>query len=384
MGRRWMRRILVLAGLILLAVLLRLTVFRPKPVPVSVYSVERGRVEASVVNSRAGTVHSRNEAELSPGLSGVVKEIAVEKGDRVKRGQQVLRLDDTEYRAQVRLSARALDAAKSAESEACLTAEQAARELERAVALAAKGFISDSGLEKLQTEKDVAIAACAAAREQTKQAAAALAAAEATLAKTVLAAPFDGVVADILVEEGEWISPSMPGLMIPPVVDILDPDHLYVRAPLDEVDAGKIRLGLPARITMDAFPDRTFPATVTWIAPKVDAREEQNRTLSVEAEFADQEGLTAVLPGLSADLEIILDAHADVLRIPSYALLEGNRVLVVNGNELVSRDVEIGLKNWSFTEIESGLDAGDRVVVSLDRAEVKAGARVRITSEPKL
>jgi HlyD family secretion protein len=173
----------------------------------------------------------------------------------------------------------------------------------------------------------------------------------------------------------------MPGLMIPTVVDIVDPDHLYVRAPLDEVDAGRVRIGLPARITMDAFSAKSFPAVVSWIAPRVDARVEQNRTLSVEATFDSTADLAGVLPGLSADLEIILDARDEVLRIPSYALLEGDRVLAVENGRLEERAVETGLRNWSFTEITTGLEPGSKIVVSLDRVEVRAGAQVRVADE---
>jgi HlyD family secretion protein len=86
------------------------------------------------------------------------------------------------------------------------------------------------------------------------------------------------------------------------------------------------------------------------------------------------------MPGLSADIEVILDARDDVLRVPTYAILEGNRVLAVKGGKLESVAVETGLRNWEFTEIASGVSEGDQVVVSLDRAEVKAGARVEVTA----
>jgi HlyD family secretion protein len=379
--KRWIRRLAVLAAVVVIIVGLRFTVFRPQPVPVTIYTVARGRVESSVVNSRAGTVHSRQEAALSPGLSGLIAEIPVEKGQRVEKGQVLLRLDDAELQAQTHLAERALEAVRSAEKEACLAADQAAREFERNRALHENGLVSQDMLDRIETRRDVTRAGCDAARERTRQAAAAVDAARATLDKTVLTAPFSGVVADITSEEREWISPSMPGLMIPTVVDIVDPDHLYVRAPLDEVDAGRVRIGLPARITMDAFSAKSFPAVVSWIAPRVDARVEQNRTLSVEATFDSTADLAGVLPGLSADLEIILDARDEVLRIPSYALLEGDRVLAVENGRLEERAVETGLRNWSFTEITTGLEPGSKIVVSLDRVEVRAGAQVRVADE---
>jgi len=81
--------------------------------------------------------------------------------------------------------------------------------------------------------------------------------------------------------------------------------------------------------------------------------------------------------------EILLASRDGVLRIPSYALLEGNRVLVARGGALEARAVEVGLKNWQFAEVVRGLSAGDAVAVSLDRPEVKEGARVRIEAESK-
>lgn len=220
-----------------------------------------------------------------------------------------------------------------------------------------------------------------AAEAKTHEAEAALEAARATLAKTVITAPFDGVVLDVTTEVGEWISPSPPGVPIPSVMDLIDPEALYLSAPIDEADVARIRVGLPVRITLDAFRGRSFKGTLTYASSFVETRQEQNRTLRVEAEFAEASLPANLLPGLSADLEVILDARERVLRIPSYALLENNRVLVVQDGRLAERKVTPGLRNWSFTEITSGLAAGERVVVSLDRPEVRAGARVVVTGE---
>ena len=89
----------------------------------------------------------------------------------------------------------------------------------------------------------------------------------------------------------------------------------------------------------------------------------------------------AVLATSSADIEVILDSREDVLRLPSYALLEGGRVLIVDDGKLTEVDVETGLRNWDATEILSGLSEGDPVVVSLDRQEVKAGVRAEVVDE---
>jgi HlyD family secretion protein len=100
-------------------------------------------------------------------------------------------------------------------------------------------------------------------------------------------------------------------------------------------------------------------------------------------ELRDLEFAGTLLPGTSVDVEVILDSREGVLRVPSYALIENRQVLLVRGETLVAVDVTTGLRNWEFTEIASGLAPGDRVVVSLDRAEVQEGATVRIEGEPE-
>jgi HlyD family secretion protein len=258
------------------------------------------------------------------------------------------------------------------------TAEQLDRQLARNRALAREELVSVELLDQLQSQRDAAAAACQAAAARIREAEAALRVARVNLEKTVLRAPFDGVVADVTTELGEWITPSPPGIPIPPVIVLLDADAIYVSAPMDEVDVAKVRVGQPVRITLDAYPGRSFPGRVTRVAPYVTDVVEQNRTFDIDAEFDDARFSRQLLPGTSADVEVILDAHDDVLRIPSYALLEGNRVLIVAAGRLEARKIEIGLKNWQFVEVKKGLSAGDPVVVSLDRADVKEGARAKI------
>ncbi|MBI4663115.1 MAG: efflux RND transporter periplasmic adaptor subunit [Verrucomicrobia bacterium] len=380
-GKGWLKTVVILLALGGGAFLLRQTVFRAQPVPVTVFRAEKGRVEDSVVNSRAGTVQSRRRAGMSPGIAGLVSEIKVEKGSRVKKGDVLLRLDDREQQAQVQLAMRSLEAAKALAEQARLEADLAQRLWNRTQSLARNDVVSETVREQDHTRFLSTQAASKAAGARVLEAEAALEAARATLAKTVIAAPFDGVVLDVTIEVGEWISPSPPGVFIPPIVDLIDPRALYLSAPMDEADVARLHLGLPTRITLDAFRDQSFAGTLTYIASFVEARQEQNRTLRIEAELKDTTLPANLLPGLSADLEVILDSREQVLRIPTYALLDGSRVLVVQNGRLEERKVGAGLHNWSYTEITSGLSAGELVVVSLDRPEVKAGARVTVSAE---
>jgi HlyD family secretion protein len=379
--KRWVRRIAILVVLAGAAVALRFTVFRTDPVPVTIFRAAPGRVEESVTNSRAGTVRSRLRAALSPEIGGRVADLPARKGEPVRRGHVLLRLSDEEYRARVALEERSVEAARASERAACLRADQAERALQRQIRLADEEIVSADLLDRAQSERDVAVAACEEARARVLQSQASLEAARVALARTVIRAPFDGVVADLSTEVGEWITPSPPGLPIPPVLDLIDPDSIYVSAPLDEVDVGRVAPGLPVRITMDAFPGRSFPGRVVRVAPYVVDVQDRNRTFEIEAEFEDSTFARTLLPGTSADVEVILKAREGVLRVPSYALREGGGVLVLRGGTLEAVTVKTGLRNWEYAEILDGLSPGDAVVVSLDRAEVRAGVAARAEEE---
>jgi HlyD family secretion protein len=377
-SRRVWSRWLVVVGLVALVVVLRLTLFAPASIPVRVVAAEKGRVEETVTNSRAGTVKARRRAKLAPEIGGRVLSLPRRRGARVRQGELLLRVDDALQKAQLRVSEDEGRAALAQRDQACLAAERASRELQRTRSLAAQGIVSTDLIDAVDSQERTAEAACRASQAVADRAASAVALARAQLAKTVLRAPFDGVVADTFIEEGEWTSPSPPALPIPPILDLIDTRSIYVSAPLDEVDSGRIRKGQTARVTVDSQPGKHFAARVVEVAPYVMDRLEQNRTLEIELELDDAQAAASLLPGTSADAEVILSARDDVLRVPTSALLEGGKVLVLEGDRLVERTLQIGLRNWDMTEVKGGLAQGDRVVVSLDRPEVKAGARARV------
>ncbi len=345
------------------------------PVEVSVETIGRGRVERTIINSKAGTVKARRRANLSPEIGGRVAFIGFREGERVSRGDVLLRLDDQDLQAGVKLSEREHEAAMATETQVCLSADLAGRDLQRNRELSRDNIVSEEMLDQLESRRDAERAACDATRANTRRSSAAVELARARLAKTVLRAPFDGVVAEVGSELGEWVTPSPPIMAVPGILDLIDPSSIYVSAPVDEVDSASIQAGLPARITLDPYPGQALEAKVVRVAPYVLDIQEQNRTVEIECDFVNLEINTRLLPGTSADVEIILEAHDEVLRVPAHALLEGDRVLVLEDDHLEERQLEIGLKNWDYAEILGGLSEGDRVVVSLDRAEVRAGAR---------
>lgn len=377
-----LRRLLLLA---LLAALLGAGIWwltRPKPVEVVVHEVARGTVEATLTNTRAGEIEACQRTRLATIVGGRIDWLGVEEGDRVEAGQVLMRLWHGDLDARAAVNRAQLATARQRVHEACTLADNAEREAARQAQLVRRGFVSASVEERARTEARARRAACDTARADIATAEAQLAATETERQRLVLTAPFAGTVAKISGELGEYSTPSPPGVPTPPAIDLIDDSCLYVKAPMDEIDAPRIQPGLPVRITLEAMPGNVFEGRVKRVAPYITAVERQARTVAVDVDFVRPEEARGMLVGYSADVEIVLATRADTLRIPTSALREGRRVLVVEGDTLIERELETGVANWAFTEVLSGLAAGERIVTSLERDGVSAGAKVTLQAAP--
>ena len=352
---------------------------RPQPIAVAVKEVGRGLVEASIANTRAGTVEACQRTKLSTILGGRIEILAVKEGDQVRKGQLLMKLWNDDQKAQQTLAASQVELARRRVAEACTVAANAVREAARIAGLRQQNFVSISKEDQARTEADAKSAACETAKADVRQAEARLAATRVEQGRTVLYAPFNGTVAKIVGEIGEYSTPSPPGVSMPPAIDLIDQSCLYVKAPMDEVDAPKIQVGQVARITLDAFAKKPFKARVKRVAPYVSAVEKQARTVEVEVDFADPAEIKGLLVGYSADVEIVLDVRDQVLRVPTAALLEGGRVLIMGRDGVLEeRKVRTGIANWEYTEVLEGLQPGEKVVTSLEKEGVKAGIKARL------
>ena len=369
---KW-RAVAVVAGIAAVAVAAVLWVGRPKPITVDTAGVARGKVDQTVTNTRAGTVKACQRAKLAPQTGGQIARLPVKKGDHVDKGQVLLELWNADLRADLKLAERDAAATRSLRDQACISARVARRESDRLASLVERKLVSTELAERADGEADGRDAGCRAAGEQIQVSQARIDAARARLERTMLRAPFAGTVAEINGEVGEFVTPSPVGIATPPAVDVVDSSCIYITAPIDEVDAPRVHEGMAARVTLDAFKDRSFKAHVRRVAPYVLELEKQARTVEVEAEI-DESDSAVLLPGYSADLEVIVAERPDVLRVPTRALVEGNRVYLLDGGRIRSRTVETGIGNWEYTEVTKGLGPGDRVVVSIDREGLKDGA----------
>ncbi|MBW1956835.1 MAG: efflux RND transporter periplasmic adaptor subunit, partial [Deltaproteobacteria bacterium] len=137
------------------------------------------------------------------------------------------------------------------------------------------------------------------------------------------------------------------------------------------------------RIRLDAFRDRLFTGKVERVDAYVLDRERQARTVEVEVRFAPAENPEKLLAGYSADIDVVLEVHPGTLRVPTESILDNTRVFVFDRatGTISARTVEIGISNWDFTEIRSGLEAGEQVILNVDAPGVENGAKAVIVEK---
>ncbi|WP_310600730.1 efflux RND transporter periplasmic adaptor subunit [Desulfobulbus sp.] len=351
---------------------------REIPVKVTVQTVDSGPVEATVANTRAGTVKARLRANLTPAIGGQIAALNVRKADRVKAGQILLTLWNNDLQADLRLAQSEAVAAAAAHRESCLLADLAEKQATRQSELIRTRSTSEALYDEAQATARARRAGCEAAQARQAEAAARIDAAKATLERTILLAPFDGIVAEVNGEVGEYLTPSPPGIATLPAVDLINMESLYVAAPIDEIDTAQIRPGMAARISLDAFPKKHFPGQVRSISPYVLEVAKQARTVEIEADFADGAAPPNLLAGYSADVEIILDTRPEAVRVPTEAVLGDGTVYAVDPatQRLHRLRIETGLSNWKFTEVRTGLRPGAVVVTTIDRQGLADGVLV--------
>src|SRR3569833_3840996 len=234
---------------------------------------------------------------------------------------------------------------------------------------------AEAGLQTAQANQDqvalqqrqIDIAAA-----DVKQQEAALQVAEVTLAHTLIRAPIAGTVVELPIKAGELMQ---PGSVIARITRL---DALYVKAQIDEVDLRRLQIGQRADVEFDTKPHVKYAATLFELSPAVSVEKLKSRNVTVKLRLAQPPPF--LRPGMSADVEIIVDTLNNVLMVPAQTVMSKDKerfVYVLDDGEVVRRIVETGRSNWDYTEVLKGLNAGDAVVVSLDKGELKPGVRAR-------
>ena len=291
-----------------------------------VESVQLARVRLEDITSRVrapGKIEAKTQVKVSADIMGKIVVLAVKEGDRVRKGQLMLQLDDTQYRAydgQARATA-ASARARAREAEQSLKGAEAM--YRRQQALFGQKLLSEAEKDQADSAIEAARSAAQAARQEVARADATVAAAADNLRKTRFDAPFDGVVSALNVEAGENV---ITGTMNNPGTEILvvsDLSRMLVKADVDETDVVDMKLGQKAKITVDALPDTSFPGTVTDIGNtakrSVTSTVEGQTNFEVKVVFDSD--VPQVRPGMTADVEIETGTHAKALGVPIQAVV---------------------------------------------------------------
>lgn len=309
-------------------------------------STVRARKETLIESTIAiGVVKSQVGAEVKVGsrVSGVVAKLRVGVGDRVRKGDVLAELDDAQWRARV----ASLDAELAS---AAAELEYARADLWRMERVPA---FSVSQVDERRRNARVREASLGQVRARLDEA-------RIQLGYTRITAPISGTVASVSTYEGETVAADFTA---PTFVTILDQARLEVQAYVDEHDIGKVHVGQPVTLRVDAFAGAALEGRVRTIYPKAQlANNVVNYIVIVDIEA----GSTLVLrPEMTAHVNFILERKPDVVAVPPAALLrESGRsfVVVPEGRDWAKREVDTGLSTMGGTEIRSGLTAGDRVL----------------------
>ncbi|NOT35001.1 MAG: efflux RND transporter periplasmic adaptor subunit [Candidatus Eisenbacteria bacterium] len=288
--------------------------------------VQLSRVRNEAVTSRVrspGKIEARTQVNVSADVVGKISRLAVKEGDRVKRGQLLLQLDDTQYRSAYDQTRAALASAEARrrEADASLKVSEAAYARQRQ--LFEQRLLSQQEWDQATQAYEGARSSSAAANEEVARARAAAQGSADNLSKTRFTAPFDGVVSALNVEQGEIV---ITGTMNNPGTQILtvsDMSRMLVRADVDETDVVDVKLGQKAKITVDAFPDTTFPGTVVEIGSTA------MRTLSAgsdgqtnfEVKVVFDISVPEIRPGMTADVDVETATHDKTLSVPIQAVV---------------------------------------------------------------
>jgi membrane fusion protein (multidrug efflux system) len=309
-----------------------------KAVPVEIAAV--GVEDVDVTIHAVGTLEAEQSVRIQPKRAGRVVELGMQEGVRVAAGTVLVRLEDRDLRAR-------LDQARANATELEVRAVNARRQFERTRQLRDEGIAALQQFDDLKAELDRSTAALDVARAN-------VAFAEAELAETVIAAPFDGIVGRQLVDVGAFVRDGDT------LTTIVDADPVEIVFAIPERHAPELRTGQAVTVTVASHAARAFPGTVSFIDPAVDP---VNRTVLVKAILPNPD--LALRPGQFSTVALTLARHAGALVVPEEALVpagDKTYVYVVEDGRARAREVTLGVRLPGRAEIVDGLVPTARIV----------------------
>lgn len=362
--KRKISGLVVVAVVIGVPVVVKFSSFKPK-LEAELATVQAKRIHPTILAS--GNFVYRQEVQLSSEVIGKVSEVTVKEGDRIEKGQVLLRLDPSSYRAEVAQQEANQRSAEVAIDRAKLNVENQQRTLERARSLMAAKFIDASKFDEAMHQLDLAKFELRASHETLQQASAILSQSRERLAKTEVRAPISGTVTAVQIKIGETAVASAMGIAGSSLMTIADVGSMMAEVSVDEADVARVALAQSARVFPAAFADKPVSATVESVslAPKVSA---QGRSYVVKLRLLDS--ALALRTGMTCRVEIVMGGGdvRPVLPIQAVQTTAANSgakstsyVYAVVDGVARKKAVEVGIADDTNQEILKGLAVGDVV-----------------------
>ena len=341
------------------------TAAAPAVVDVMTVTATTGAIESALEIS--GTLTPLSRVAVKPKLPGTIERMMVDIGDAVTMGQTIATIDRREIDAQADAAVASVAVGKAALENAEAALANALLERDRATNLFDRGALPRQRLDGAQTAHRSAAAQRDLAAANLAQAEAALRRAREVQKNATITSPVTGYVVERNYDAG-----AIPGDL--PVVIVADMRQMKLEAGVSELEAGRLRVGLKAHVSVQAKPGEAFEGQLAAIAPEVDAR---NRHFKIDVRVPNAN--RALLSGMYATARIVEATATDVVIVPKDAVMtrDGERVVQkVTGDTLSTVVVTEGLSDGTHVQILTGVVAGDALMADA-RRQIPAGAKVR-------
>jgi RND family efflux transporter MFP subunit len=383
-------RLLALGGLVLALVAAGLWFFvarqvRPVVRTVAVRAITTGPGAGSVLDA-SGYVTARRQATVSAKITGKVTEVMIEEGMRVKDGDVLARLDDTEAKAALGLARAQLTAARSQLAEIHALLDQSERDYVRQQELLKRQLVSEQSMDAARAQRDMLRAKLTSAEEQVRVAQESVRVAEVQLDNTVIRAPFSGIVVAKSAQPGEMISPISAGggFTRTGIGTIVDMDSLEIQVDVNESFINRVTAGQPVEATLNAYPDWKIPGSVIAIIPTADRSK-----ATVKVRIAVNSKDPRIVPDMGVRVGFLgaggpaAPAPEPGVLVPAEAVRGDGAsavVFVLSGDKVERRSVTLGRAVGANRQVLSGLRDGERVVLAPPES-LKDGDAVRLAEK---
>jgi HlyD family secretion protein len=312
-------------------------------VPVQRKSISTTILATGIIKPKVGA-----EVRVGSRVSGIVTRLNVKNGDKVKKGELLAQIDDSELSARYRLEKANLMNVQTA-------AKYAKIEMDRMKALAAKDFSSAQTVDNAEKEYEMAFARVESSKASVDYA-------STQLGFTKIFAPISGVIGSVSTQEGETVSAAFAS---PTFVTIIDLNRIEVWTYVDETDIGKVETGQKATFTVDTYTGERFEGTVSAIYPKAEIRDNVVNYIAI-VEITNNKG-KILRPEMTASVTIQTSESSKVLTVPSHAVKRKNAesvVYVLEKGKPVMQKIKTGVKGTQLTEVVAGLKENDRIIIN--------------------